>query len=50
MRRVGKDLQKWGKLIVKVHDPFKLFIPTVQYFTIPCIKAIFFTGRRIINR
>ena len=50
MRRVGKDLEKWGKLVVKVHDPFELFIPTVLFFTIPCAKAIFFTTRKIINK
>jgi len=50
MSRVGKDFKKWGATLLKVHDPFKLFIPTARYCVIPGFKAIFFTIRRLINR
>jgi hypothetical protein len=60
----GRDMQRtwnkfrmpaknWAKSLVKIHDPFKLFVPTAKFVLhgmILTAKALFFTTRKVLNR
>ena len=49
-RKPAKD---WGKSVVKIHDPFKLFEPTAKFVVHGigfAAKTLFFTTRKVLNR
>lgn len=48
-----KPAKEWAKSLVKIHDPFKLFVPTAKFVVHGMIltgKALFFTTRKVLNR
>ncbi len=57
MRRAANQFRKpaknWARSLVKIHDPFKLFVPTAKFVVHGfgfAAKALFFTTRKVLNR